>query len=115
MRIRIINKSGQCAIDDHRSLRDAVQNMEFDTGDEPHVILTGPASSIELTAGGKRISLGQNSLLILHHRAAHGRLEREIHDIKVTLGKIWYWIDAKVGRGEPIDDNVGNCVVGIRG
>ncbi len=115
MRIRIVSASGRCAIDDRFSLRDVVPNMDIDTHNKPHIILTGPGSSVKLTADGNRMSVGPTSMLLIHQKTALGRLEPDVHDMRIVLGKIWNWIDSKVGRGERIDDEIPNAVVGIRG
>ena len=59
--IKILSVSGQVAIDDRMSCREAFPSMEINTTGRPILIVSGPTGYAALIKDGHQINLGPNS------------------------------------------------------
>jgi hypothetical protein len=109
MKIRFFQVTGNVAIDDKYSFRDARTGMVLETGGNPYLIVTGDNSFATLVIETKTISLGPNSAMHVNYPQPC-QMRGTVHDLKIIVGKLWKMIDRHEWKPEQ-----GNAAIGVRG
>ena len=113
--IRFITVQGSVVVDDKRNgyTQMAVSGLELDETIGNYLIATTTTSSAQIFAGGKIISVGQQSFLRIG-RDGRTWLDRHYdtlaHGTKLFIGRLW----ARIAN-DPRDPGEGNSAVGVRG